>query len=155
MIHQIKNKLIILGTLLLLAPAILAPAGVLAATGDVQGSLCTGGDTLKVSDTGGNCTNVGSGATGTFNDKIKLVVDFLSAVIGFIAVVMIIIGGFRYITSGGSSDRVSSAKNTIIYAIIGLVIVALAQVIVQFVLNKTTCPHGVYTSGVHSGDCKP
>jgi hypothetical protein len=49
---------------------------------------------------------------------------------------MIIIGGFRYITAGGDSNNVSAAKNTIIYAIIGLVIVAFAQIIVQFVLNK-------------------
>ena len=54
------------------------------------------------------------------------------------AVMMIIVGGFRYITSGGASDSVSSAKNTIIYAIVGLVVVALAQFIVQFVLNRVT-----------------
>jgi hypothetical protein len=50
---------------------------------------------------------------------------------------MLIIGGFRYITSGGNSEGIGKAKNTIIYAIIGLIIVALAQIIVQFVLNKT------------------
>jgi hypothetical protein len=51
---------------------------------------------------------------------------------------MIIYGGFRYITSGGDSNGVTAAKNTILYAIIGLIIVALAQIIVNFVLNKTT-----------------
>jgi len=51
---------------------------------------------------------------------------------------MLIFGGFRYVTSGGKQESVTSAKNTIIYAIIGLVIVALAQIIVQFVLNKTS-----------------
>jgi hypothetical protein len=51
---------------------------------------------------------------------------------------MIIIGGFRYITSGGDSGSVSSAKNTVLYAIVGLIIVALAQVIVRFVLSKST-----------------
>ena len=51
---------------------------------------------------------------------------------------MIIYGGMRYITSGGDSGKITSAKNTIIYALIGLVVVALAQFIVKFVLNKVT-----------------
>jgi hypothetical protein len=51
---------------------------------------------------------------------------------------MIIWGGFKYITSGGDSNNVSGAKNTIIYAIIGLVIVALAQLIVHFVISQST-----------------
>jgi len=54
------------------------------------------------------------------------------------AVIMIIVGGFRYITSGGDSTRVGGAKNTLIYAIVGLIIVALAQAIVHFVLNNAT-----------------
>jgi hypothetical protein len=51
---------------------------------------------------------------------------------------MIIWGGLRYITSGGDSAKITSAKNTIIYALIGLVVVALAQFIVKFVLAKVT-----------------
>ena len=57
-------------------------------------------------------------------------------VVGVIAVIMIIIGGLRYITSGGDSNNTKGAKDTILYAIIGLVVVAMAQVIVKFVLNK-------------------
>ena len=56
--------------------------------------------------------------------------------VGIVAVVMIIIGGLRYITSGGNDTNVASAKNTLLYAIIGLIIVSLAQLIVRFVLNK-------------------
>ncbi len=51
---------------------------------------------------------------------------------------MIIIGGLKYITSAGESSNVTSAKNTIMYAIIGLVIVALAQFIVRFVFERVT-----------------
>jgi hypothetical protein len=51
---------------------------------------------------------------------------------------MIVWGGLRYITSGGDSNKLSSAKNTIIYALIGLIIVALSQFIVRFVLAKAT-----------------
>ncbi len=49
---------------------------------------------------------------------------------------MIIIGGFRYVTSGGDSNSVSGAKNTIIYALVGLIIVAVAQVLVQYTVNN-------------------
>lgn len=72
------------------------------------------------------------------NDTIKLIVNFLSFIVGVVAVIMIIIAGLKYITSGGDSNNVASAKNTILYAIVGLVIVALAQVIVRFVLQKAS-----------------
>ncbi len=49
---------------------------------------------------------------------------------------MIIIGGFKYVTSTGDSASISSAKNTILYALVGLAVVSLAQVLVHFVLNK-------------------
>lgn len=72
------------------------------------------------------------------NGIIKTVINVFSLVVGVVAVIMIIAGGFRYITSGGDSGKIGGAKNTIIYAIIGLVVVALAQIIVQFVLGKVT-----------------
>lgn len=71
-------------------------------------------------------------------DIIRLVINIFSLVVGVIAVIMIIVGGLKYITSGGDSANVTSAKNTILYAIIGLVVVALAQIIVRFVLDKVT-----------------
>jgi hypothetical protein len=72
------------------------------------------------------------------DDTIQTIVNVLSAAVGVVAVVMIIVAGFRYVTSGGDSNRVTSAKNTILYAIIGLVIAALAQVIARFVLARVT-----------------
>lgn len=72
------------------------------------------------------------------NGLLKTAVDVLSFVVGIAAVIAIIIGGLRYVTSAGDSNGVNGAKNTIMYAIIGLVIVALAQIIVKFVLNKGT-----------------
>jgi hypothetical protein len=49
---------------------------------------------------------------------------------------MLIFGGFKYITSGGDAGKITGAKNTILYAIVGLVIVALSQVIINFVLDR-------------------
>jgi len=69
---------------------------------------------------------------------VTTVIDILSIAVGIIAVIMIMIGGIKYITSSGDSNNVASAKNTIIYAIVGLVVVALAQIIVKFVLGKLT-----------------
>jgi hypothetical protein len=57
-------------------------------------------------------------------------------VVGVVSVIMIIIGGFKYIISSGDSANVTSAKNTILYAIIGLVVVLLAQIIVRFVIAR-------------------
>ncbi len=57
-------------------------------------------------------------------------------VIGAISVIMLIWGGLRYILSGGDSKKITDAKNTILYAIIGLIIAFLAYAIIRFVLNS-------------------
>lgn len=76
-------------------------------------------------------------ATGpTVNSTVKLVVSILSFIVGVLAVIMIIIGGLKYVTSSGDANNITSAKNTILYAVIGLVVAVLAQVIVRFVLNQ-------------------
>jgi hypothetical protein len=54
-----------------------------------------------------------------------------------LAVIMLIFAGFRYVTSAGNTETIGKAKNTILFAIIGLVIVAFAQLIVHFVLSQT------------------
>lgn len=79
------------------------------------------------------CTN---GAAKSLTDKIKEIINLFSIIIGIVAVIMIIVSGFRYITSGGDSNNVAAAKNTLLYAVVGLVVAALAQVIVKFVLAK-------------------
>lgn len=70
------------------------------------------------------------------NDLIATIINILSVIVGIVAVVMIIINGFRFVTSGGDSNAVSSARNGIIYAVVGLVLVAFAQVIVRYVVLK-------------------
>lgn len=63
-------------------------------------------------------------------------IDMFATIIGIIAVVMMLIAGVRYVTSQGESSAINGAKNTIIYAIVGLVVAVLAKAIVQFVLTK-------------------
>jgi hypothetical protein len=67
---------------------------------------------------------------------IKGVINTLLFVAGMIAVLMIVIGGLRYITSDGDSSRASQAKNTILYALIGLIVAVSSYAIVNFVLDR-------------------
>jgi hypothetical protein len=75
-------------------------------------------------------------AESSLGDIVGTVIDILSIVVGAVSVIMIIIGGLKYITSAGDSSGVQSAKQTILYAVVGLVIVIFAQVIVGFVLDR-------------------
>lgn len=84
-----------------------------------------------VSDIGGN---EGSNAI-SLESRIKTIVNILLFILGAIAVVMIIIGGIRYATSNGDSSAITSAKNTILYSVIGLIVAILAYAIVNFILD--------------------
>ena len=66
------------------------------------------------------------------------IVNILLFIIGAVSVIMLIIGGIKYTVSGGDSGQVTSAKNTILYAIIGLVIAFLAFAVVNWVLGRLT-----------------
>ena len=124
--NYIRNAILVL---LLLVPFVVASP----ASAQIEQGLC-GGINLQTS----GCTPDGAGATNRVNNIMKLIINIFSIIVGIVAVIMIIVGGLKYITSGGDSNNVTSAKNTILYAIIGLIIVALAQVIVRFVLAQGT-----------------
>lgn len=86
------------------------------------------------------CDAIG-GCDGSSGRKVSSllskVINFLSWLVGLIAVIMIIVGGFKFIISGGDPNATKSARNTIIYALVGVAVAALAQLMVRFVLNKT------------------
>lgn len=65
----------------------------------------------------------------------KQVTNTILYIVGIIAVIMLIIGGIKYVISGGDAKKVTDAKNTVLYAIIGLVIAFLAFAIVNFVIS--------------------
>lgn len=87
-------------------------------------------------------TGVGGGESGNSGNNvvkvIKNVINILLFLVSMIAVLMIVIAGFRFVTSNGDSNTVSSAKNAIIYAVIGIVIAVMAYAIVNFVLDNLT-----------------
>ena len=66
----------------------------------------------------------------------KKVTDVLLFLAGAVAVIVLIIGGIRYVISSGDSGQLQSAKNTILYAVVGLVVVIMAYAIVNFVINQ-------------------
>lgn len=66
------------------------------------------------------------------------IVDVLMWVVGILSVVMIAWSGFRYITSAGDASKLASAKNTLIYAIVGLIVAIMAYAIVTFVRERTS-----------------
>lgn len=111
-----------------------APVALAQTSPEIQQGLCEG---VNLDVNNPNCTGPNE-ATDKLNSLIHTVINLLSIIVGVVAVIMIIVGGLRYITSGGSDTGVTSAKNTILYAVIGLIIVALAQLLVRFVLNKVT-----------------
>lgn len=120
---------VITGLLLLIASFGLVPAAH-AAQSDASKQVCAG----ITSATGGNCDS--DAAATTTNSLVNTLINVLSWIIAVISVFMIMFGGFKMITSAGDSSKVTSGRQTIIFALVGLVIVALAQTIVKFVLEK-------------------
>lgn len=70
------------------------------------------------------------------NGIVTRIVRILARVIGVAAVIVIIVGGIRYVTSSGDTNNINGAKNAILYAIIGLVIALFAEAIIIFVINN-------------------
>lgn len=138
MIQKIKNILLSFSALFLLTVPLAAPVGVSALDDKISDQVCTGAQTLKIDQGVQKCQDTTAGGSATFNDVLTKIINIFSVIVGVVAVIMIIVGGFKYITSGGKEEGVKGAKNTILYALIGLIVVALAQIIVKFVLNKTT-----------------
>lgn len=117
------------GCLLPAAATALTPVNV-GASASFKTEVCSGLDQLN------SAQSCGTGGQSVINKVIKAVVQVLSVVLGVAGVIMVIISGFRYITSGGDSGSVSSAKRTLIYALVGLAVAALAQFLVHFVINN-------------------
>lgn len=83
----------------------------------------------------------GSGCTPTsgvsdINTVIRTGLRIFQSIVGLIAVIMMVTAGMRFVTSGGDATKVTSARNTLLYGAVGIVVVALSEVIIQFALNQ-------------------
>ena len=128
-------KLLTKKTLSFVAMAAFAFVAVLVPVTPANAQTCDTDDYTLTN--GANCAQ-GEGTPGTLiggdGSIFNTVVNVLLFIIGAISVIMLIWGGIRYTTSAGNSNNVTAAKNTIMYAIIGLISASLAFAIVNWVL---------------------
>lgn len=113
---------------LALGVALVAPVIEPTATYAQEGGIKGGADSSKGDDQQAELF----GDEGVF----KIITNVLLFIIGAISVIMLIIGGIRYVVSGGDSAAVTSAKNTILYAVVGIVVAILAYALVNFVITS-------------------
>lgn len=118
-------------TALLIVPAIVLGVGLTTVTVGAQGAQIKDG--LKSANSG---KEVKGGVK--VKSTVGSIVNWLLFAIGAIAVIMIVWGGIKFATSAGDSNKVTAAKNTILYAVIGLAVAVLAFAIVNFVVNHLT-----------------
>ena len=101
----------------------------------VAGALDTSAITLREGAEAARCDECPEnlfGDAGVF----KQITNVVLYIVGVVAVIMLIIGGIKYVVSGGDAKKVTDAKNTVLYAIIGLIIAFLAFAIVNFVITS-------------------
>jgi hypothetical protein len=108
-------------------------ANPLAAFAQTNCETAEGGISGGVECVGGSQDNASLFGEGSIFNAVTKTLLFL---VGVISVIMLIIGGIRYIVSGGDQNAVTGAKNTILYAIIGIVVAFLAFAAVEFVTNS-------------------
>jgi hypothetical protein len=138
MFKKLSKYFVAISTLVTMSAAV-APATTFAScTSNIANSIQQG-----VNSTGANasCGDKGS-LTGGINNVAKTITTDFSILIGVISVIMIIYAGFKYVTSGGSSDNANSARNILMYAVIGLIITVIAQLIVHLVINSASKING-------------
>ncbi|MBQ9020123.1 hypothetical protein IJ096_02270 [Candidatus Saccharibacteria bacterium] len=125
----------------LVMSAVLVSAGVLglslpaSAVTCPDGSVISGTDLSRCGDESGKRLG-GSNNENNLMSTLNVIINVVIGIIGFLAVAMIIYCGIQYTMSAGAADKVKSAKDTIMYGIIGLIVALLAFAIVNFVLSN-------------------
>jgi hypothetical protein len=123
-----------------LGMAVLSVAGIVFAPFSLAftGTMQDGADAAKGTDHAVDLF----GASGIFTTMTNV----LLFIVGAISVIMVVIGGLRYVLSGGNSSNITTAKNTILYAIVGLIVSLLAYALVNFVITSFV-PTGAGSTG--------
>ena len=98
-------------------------------SGSVSAQVSKGIDTATTSEMKGKSIDGDKGL-------IKTVVNVLLWAVGVLSVIMIIFSGFRYITSAGDASKTKSARSTLIYSVVGLIVAIMAWAIVNMVINR-------------------
>jgi hypothetical protein len=135
-----------IATILTVLALALMPVGVFGAAASADCPTASSANTPQsqvlssVGEAGGNCSE------DQVTNTISAAVNILSYVAGVAAIIMLILSGFRYITSGGDSSKVAAAKNTLVYALVGIVIAVLAQVLVRYVITQADSANSATSS---------
>lgn len=92
---------------------------------------------LSIKD-GANSARGADQATNLFGNAgiFTTITNVMLFVVGAISVIMVVVGGLRYVVSGGNSSNITTAKNTILYAIVGLIIAIMAYAVINFVIGS-------------------
>ncbi len=125
----------------------------LIAAGTILATLFSGGSAFAVDPLDGACTTTpdspacqrsGTDANGNplnpltgEGGAIMRIASIIAILTGIASVIFIIVGSIKYTTAGGDARNIESAKNTVMYALIGLVVAISAQAIIAFVINRT------------------
>lgn len=115
-------------TIFVFAPEVMAQGGA---------GVSVGGGALSDSDVPDIVKSL-SGGSGSIRELALRIVNFFLLFLGLVAVIMVIYGGILYITAAGKEDQVGTAKKVILYAIIGIVIIALSFALVNTILKAGT-----------------
>lgn len=109
----------------------------------VFGLLALASDTIAEKIPGAICSGDGSSlckeATGggdTLTPRLNSIIKALLFIAGVLAVIIIVVSGIKYMTANGDKQALERAKSTLIYAVVGLIVVITAYAIVEFVLGK-------------------
>lgn len=137
---KISKKLLNLAIFISLILSIFMPVYVVANAASPFAQVCSDGQISGGHGLEGNstvCTDNGSsnplyGPAGLITKITKII----AIVAGVAAVIMIIISGLLFVTSGGDPQRVATARNTIIYSLVGLLVIALGSLIIEFVVSR-------------------
>ena len=113
--------ILMIGLLGVFTPAVSAANGI---------NICSNGNEDSV-----YCKNKNTGET-QVNGIIKTIVEVLLTAVGAISIIMIVIGGIMFALSSGDAQKAAKARNTVLYAVVGLAVSLFASAIVNFVFNR-------------------
>ncbi|HET8709335.1 MAG TPA: hypothetical protein VFL85_03580 [Candidatus Saccharimonadales bacterium] len=128
------RKLCALLAIVVFGGSVLLAAPQVAAVDVLNGADCGGSGRSSAVCQGKTNQNPVSGKNGLLLKIVKII----GIAAGVAAVIMIVIGGFQYLLSAGDATKAANARNTIIFAAVGLIVVVLAASILSFALNKIT-----------------
>ncbi|MBW3568752.1 pilin [Candidatus Parcubacteria bacterium] len=117
------------------------PSAAIAQSVDINRDVCRNAPATRVDptlcrDRVGNSKDPKQNPIYGPNSIVTKAVNILSMVVGVAAVIFIIVGGFRYIISGSNPEEVNKAREYIIYALVALILVAVAQLIIRYALTQ-------------------